>query len=59
MLVAGNHDPSIERWGSRMTCRATTSIGYGRYRLGSTDVVNAALVDNSYRPVNAPVTVAL
>jgi Icc-related predicted phosphoesterase len=33
--------------------------GYGRYRLGKTEIVNAAYVDNDYRPVNPVVEVEL
>jgi Icc-related predicted phosphoesterase len=32
---------------------------YGRYRLGATEIVNASLVDEDYRPVNAVVTIEL
>jgi Icc-related predicted phosphoesterase len=32
---------------------------YGRYRLGETEIVNAALVDEDYRPVNPVVTLEL
>jgi Icc-related predicted phosphoesterase len=32
---------------------------YGRYRLGATEIVNASLVDEDYRPVDAIVTVEL
>ncbi len=27
-------------------------FGYGRYRLGATQVINAALVDGDYEPVS-------
>ena len=33
--------------------------GYGRYRLGGTEIVNAAYVDNDYRPANAVVELEL
>jgi hypothetical protein len=33
--------------------------GYGRYRLGKTEIVNAALVDDRYRPVNPVVEIEL
>jgi Icc-related predicted phosphoesterase len=29
---------------------------YGRYQLGETEIINASLVDNQYRPVNRVVT---
>jgi Icc-related predicted phosphoesterase len=32
---------------------------YGRYRLGETEIVNAALVDENYRPVNPVVEIEL
>ena len=33
--------------------------GYGRYMIGDTLVVNAALMDDNYRPVNPPVVLEL
>jgi Icc-related predicted phosphoesterase len=33
--------------------------GYGRYQLGKTEIVNAALVDDEYRPVNPLVEIEL
>ena len=30
---------------------------YGRYRLGETEIVNASLVDERYRPVNPVVQI--
>ena len=33
--------------------------GYGRYQLGATEIVNAALVDNAYEVVNIPVEITL
>ncbi len=33
--------------------------GYGRYRLGVTEVINAALVDNAYELVNPVVEITL
>jgi Icc-related predicted phosphoesterase len=32
---------------------------YGSYRLGGTNVINASLVDNEYRPVNPVVQIAI
>ena len=32
---------------------------YGSYRLGDTEVINASLVDNEYRPVNPVVRIAV
>ena len=33
--------------------------GYGRYRLGETEIVNASLVDDAYRPVNSVVQITV
>ena len=33
--------------------------GYGRYQLGDTEIINAALVDDRYEPVNPPVELTL
>jgi hypothetical protein len=33
--------------------------GYGSYRLGDTEIVNASLVDEGYRPVNPVVRISL
>jgi Icc-related predicted phosphoesterase len=33
--------------------------GYGSYRLGGTEIINASLVDDDYRPVNAVVRLSL
>jgi Icc-related predicted phosphoesterase len=33
--------------------------GYGRYQLGDTEIINASLVDNDYRPVNPAVRIVL
>jgi Icc-related predicted phosphoesterase len=33
--------------------------GYGVYRLGATEIVNAALVDDDYRPVHPVVEITL
>jgi Icc-related predicted phosphoesterase len=116
VLVAGNHDQSIEAWGlpdglrchylqdaeiklfgrDRVELRRegpphgygdltrgnehvgstamTATLGrvrprlmvcghihpaYGRYRLGETEIVNAALVDENYRPVNPVIEIEL
>ena len=32
---------------------------YGRYRLGATEIINASLVDDGYRPVNPVVRIVL
>lgn len=53
VLVAGNHDQSIEARGmpDGLRCRYPTDTG--RYELGATEIINASHVDNDYRPVNA------
>jgi Icc-related predicted phosphoesterase len=33
--------------------------GYGRYQLGDTEIINASLVDNDYRPANPAVRIVL
>ena len=33
--------------------------GYGRYRLGETEIINAAYVDNDYQPANPLVEIEL
>ena len=50
---------TLERIQPRLMVCGHIHSGYGRYRLGPTEVINAALVDNSYRPVNGPVMVQL
>jgi Icc-related predicted phosphoesterase len=32
---------------------------YGRYQVGDTQIINASLVDNEYRPVNPVVQMAV
>ena len=32
---------------------------YGRYRLGATEIINASLVDEDYRPVNPVIKIEL
>ena len=43
---------AIERIQPRLMVCGHIHSGYGRYRLGVTEIVNAAHVDNDYRPVN-------
>lgn len=50
---------TLERIQPRLMVCGHIHSGYGRYRLGPTGVINAALVDNGYRPVNGPVMVQL
>lgn len=48
---------TLERVRPRLMVCGHIHSAYGRYRLGDTEVINAALVDEDYRPVNAPVAV--
>jgi Icc-related predicted phosphoesterase len=43
---------ALERIQPRLLVCGHIHAGYGRYGLGATEIVNAALVDNDYRPVN-------
>jgi predicted phosphohydrolase len=49
----------IERVQPRLVVTGHIHPGFGRYRLGETEIVNAAYVDNDYQPVNALVEVEL
>jgi Icc-related predicted phosphoesterase len=49
----------LERIQPRLMVCGHIHSGYGRYQLGETEVVNAALVDNDYRPVNPLVELTL
>ena len=83
VLVAGNHDQSIEAWGvpDGLRCHYLQDASqelfglrvwgtpwqpwfydwafYGRYRLDTTEIVNASLVDEDYRPVNPVIRIEL
>jgi Icc-related predicted phosphoesterase len=50
---------ALERSQPRLMVCGHIHSGYGRYRLGATEVINAALVDNEYRAVNPVVEIAL
>jgi Icc-related predicted phosphoesterase len=50
---------AIERIQPRLLVCGHIHSGYGRYRLGETEIVNAALVDNDYRLVNPVVDLEL
>src|SRR3954451_6223766 len=50
---------TIERVQPRLLVCGHIHSGYGRYRLGETDIVNAALVDNDYCLVNPVVELEL
>ena len=50
---------TIERIQPRLMVCGHIHSGYGRYRLGETEIVNAAYVDNDYRPANAVVEITL
>ena len=50
---------TIERVQPRLLLCGHIHSGFGRYRHGATEIVNAAYVDNDYRPVNPVVRVDL
>jgi Icc-related predicted phosphoesterase len=49
----------LERIQPRLLACGHIHAAYGRYRLGATEIVNAALVDNDYRPVNPVIEISL
>ena len=48
---------TLERVQPRLMVCGHIHSGYGGYRLGGTEVVNASIVDDAYRPVNAVVQI--
>jgi Icc-related predicted phosphoesterase len=50
---------TLERMRPRLMVCGHIHPAYGRYRLGPTEIVNAALVDEDYRPINPLVTLEL
>jgi Icc-related predicted phosphoesterase len=50
---------AIERIQPRLMVCGHIHSGYGRYWLGDTEIVNAAHVDDDYRPVNSVVEITL
>jgi Icc-related predicted phosphoesterase len=50
---------TLERVQPRLMVCGHIHSGYGRYRLGATEIVNASLVDDDYRPVNPVVEIEL
>jgi Icc-related predicted phosphoesterase len=50
---------TLERVQPRLTVCGHIHSAYGRYRLGDTEIINASLVDNDYRPVNPVVRLVL
>jgi hypothetical protein len=56
VLVAGNHDQSIEAWGIPDGLRCHYLIDEGTE---GTEVVNASLVDDDYRAVNPVVEIVV
>jgi Icc-related predicted phosphoesterase len=50
---------TLERVEPRLVVCGHIHSGYGSYRLGDTEIVNASLVDDGYRPVNRVVSVSL
>jgi Icc-related predicted phosphoesterase len=50
---------TLERVRPRLMVCGHIHPAYGRYRLGETDIINASLVDEQYRPVNPVVEVVV
>jgi Icc-related predicted phosphoesterase len=50
---------TLERVQPRLMVCGHIHPGYGRYRLGATEIVNASLVDEAYRAVNPAVEIEL
>ena len=50
---------AIERLQPRLVSVGHIHPGYGRYRLGETEIINAAYVDNDYQPANPLVEIEL
>jgi Icc-related predicted phosphoesterase len=50
---------ALERVQPRLAVCGHIHSGYGRYRLGAPEVVNASRVDNAYRPVHDPIEITL
>ncbi len=50
---------ALERVQPRLAVCGHIHSGYGRYALGGTEIINASLVDNDYRPVNPVVQISL
>jgi Icc-related predicted phosphoesterase len=49
----------VQRLQPRLVLAGHIHPGYGRYRLGETEIINAAYVDNDYQPANPLVEVEL
>jgi Icc-related predicted phosphoesterase len=50
---------TLERVQPRLMVCGHIHSAYGSYRLGDTEIVNASLVDDGYRPVNPVVEVVV
>ena len=50
--LADDEAEALDRVRPRLMVCGHIHSAYGAYRLGDTDVVNASLVDDQYRPVN-------
>jgi Icc-related predicted phosphoesterase len=50
---------TLERVQPRLMVCGYIHPAHGRYRLGTTEIINASLVDEDYRPVNPVVTIEL
>ena len=50
---------ALEREQPRLMVCGHIHPAYGQYRLGTTEITNASLVDEDYRPVNPVVRIEL
>jgi Icc-related predicted phosphoesterase len=50
---------ALERVQPRLMVCGHIHPAYGRYRLGATEIINASLVDEDYRPANAVIKIEL
>lgn len=50
---------ALKRVRPRLVVCGHIHSGYGRYQLLDTEIINASLVDNDYRPVNAVIRIVL
>ena len=50
---------ALERVRPRLMVCAHIHPAYGRYRLGATEIINASLVNEDYRPVNPVIKIEL
>ena len=50
---------TLERVRPRLMVCGHIHPAYGRYRLNATEIINASLVDEDYRPVNPVIKIEL